>query len=166
MGELIEYPIGDKQATGYLAIPKQGRGPGVLLMHAWWGLNDFFKSVAERLASEGFVVLAPDLYDGSTATTIEEAEHLSGALESGLGYHEAIKYETAAAEYLLKHPAVRGNKLAAIGFSMGATYALWISTLKPEVGAIVLFYGGTDYEWLGDDFAQTTQATFLGHFAE
>lgn len=163
MGELIEFSSDNKQVTGYLAIPPQGRGRAVLLMHAWWGLNDFFKDLADRLAAEGFVVLAPDLYEGVTASTIEEAENAS----KGLDYKEAIKWETAAAEHLLKHPAVQGNQLGEIGFSMGAAYAVWLATLRPEVAAVVLFYGGADSgDWLGEDFAEKTKAAFLGHFAE
>jgi carboxymethylenebutenolidase len=131
----------------------------VLLLHAWWGLNDFFKDLAARLAAEGFVVLAPDLYDGRTASTVEEAERLIGSLDSG----EAIQYETGAADYLLKHQALQGSRIGAIGFSMGGAYATWLAALKPEVAAVVLFYGGAEQ---GESVARETRAAFLGHFAE
>ncbi|MDQ3929789.1 MAG: dienelactone hydrolase family protein, partial [Chloroflexota bacterium] len=130
-----------------------------LLCHAWWGLNDFFQELADRLSQEGFVVLAPDLYDGRTAATIEEAE----ALIYTLDYKEAINYETAAAGYLLSHPAVEGDRLGAVGFSMGGAYVTWLATLNPSVSAVVLFYGGVEQE---ADFAIRTRAAFLGHFAE
>src|SRR5437868_1015180 len=146
MGQMVEFDAGGKRITGYLALPERGYGPGVLLLHAWWGLNDFFKALAGRLAREGFVVLAPDLYDGRTASAIEDAERLSSTLDSG----EAIQHETGAADYLLDHPAVRGRKIGALGFSMGADYATWLSTLRPEVAAVVLFYGGVE---LGESFA-------------
>jgi carboxymethylenebutenolidase len=159
LGEWIKYIAGEKEARGYLALPKQERGPGVLLCHAWWGLNSFFQGLADRLSEEGFVVLAPDLYDGKTASTIEEAE----ALIYTLDYREAIKYETAAADYLLSHPANEGDLLGAVGFSMGAAYATWLATLRPQVSAVVVFYGGVEQE---ADYPLRTRAAFLGHFAE
>lgn len=159
MGEWIKYAVGEKEVGGYLAVPGRERGPGVMLCHAWWGLNGFFQQLADRLAQEGFVVLAPDLYEGRTAATIEEAEGLIYTLD----YKEAIKHETAAADYLLSHPAVEGDRLGAMGFSMGAAYATWLATLNPNVSAVVVFYGGVEQE---ADYAIRTRAAFLGHFAE
>jgi carboxymethylenebutenolidase len=156
---MIDIETNESAIAGYTAIPESGTGPGILLMHAWWGLNDFFKSLADRLAAEGFVVLAPDLYGGKTASEIEDAEKLI----SGLDYREAIKDEVVALDYLLKHPAVQGDKVGAIGFSMGGGYATWLAALRPEVTAVVLFYGGSEQ---GPDYAQKTEAAFLGHFAE
>ncbi|MEA2572705.1 MAG: carboxymethylenebutenolidase [Chloroflexia bacterium] len=165
MGEWIEYAVGDKEARGYMAVPEQGRGPGVLLCHAWWGLNGFFQDIADRLAEEGFVVLAPDLYDGKTADTIEEAERLGAELDSR--YQDAINYVTAAADYLLSHPTVIGQQLGGVAFSLGAAYLTWLATLRPQLGAIVIFYsdiypGSVQPE----DYPNHTQAVFLGHFAE
>ncbi|MDQ3927921.1 MAG: dienelactone hydrolase family protein [Chloroflexota bacterium] len=159
MGEWIKYTVGDKEARAYLALPDQGSGPGVLLCHAWWGLNGFFQGLADRFAHEGFVVLAPDLYDGRTAPTIEEAEALTYTLD----YKVAINYETAAADCLLAHPATQGEQLGAVGFSLGAAYVTWLATLRRQVSAVVVFYGGVEQE---ADYAVRTKAAFLGHFAE
>jgi carboxymethylenebutenolidase len=161
MSEQIEYRVNDRSVEGYLALPPGEQGPGVLLLHAWWGLNDFFTNLADRLAGEGFTVLAPDLYGGRTAATIEEAEALSGTLD----HREAIKDVTGAAEYLLAHPSVEGSALGVVGFSMGAAYATWLATLKPEVKAVVIFYGGF-YGGDEGDYAHRTGAAFLGHLAE
>ena len=164
MGEWISYGAGDKEARAYLALPEQGGGPGVLLGHAWWGLNSFMQELADRLAGEGFVTLAPDLYDGQTADTIEGAEQLGQALDSR--YHEAINYETVAVDYLLSHPAVTGQRLGAVAFSLSASYITWLATLKPQLAAVVLFYGGIyggDVE--AEDYPDHTQAAFLGHYA-
>jgi len=59
-----EFEVDGGTAAGYLGVPQRGHGPAVLVLHAWWGLTPFFKSVCDRLASEGFVALAPDRYGG------------------------------------------------------------------------------------------------------
>ena len=71
----IQLNVNEKKVNAYLAVPENG-GPGVLLLHAWWGLKPFFKQVCDRLAGQGFTVLAPDLRDGQIATTIDEAKAL------------------------------------------------------------------------------------------
>ena len=159
MGELVKIDSTAGSANGYMALPEGGRGPGILLMHAWWGLTPFFKSLADRLAGEGFVVLATDLYDGRTAHTIEGATELMEALDS----KEGIQHVIGGLNYLLVHPAVDRESVGAIGFSMGADYATWLSTLRPEMRAVVIFYGGS---WQGEEFAKQTNADLLGHFAE
>lgn len=142
---------------GYLAVPKSGQGPGLIVLHAWWGLNDFFKEFCDRLAGEGFVVIAPDLYNGETASTIAEAEALRDSLNSA----ETDAKITGALDYLRQHPALSGPGVGVIGFSLGAAYALWLSTIRPtEVKAGVVFYGTYI-----PDFA-SAQAAYLGHFAE
>jgi carboxymethylenebutenolidase len=154
---MVEFTIGEGTGSGYMAIPEGGSGPGVLVLHAWWGLKPFFKQVCDRLAGEGFVVLAPDLFDGKTAATIEEAEQLISQSDS-----QAIEATvTAAAAYLRRHPAVRGERLGALGFSFGAAWALTLSTLAPDdIGAVVVFYGS-----YAPDF-DTARAAYQGHFAE
>ncbi|MBI5666538.1 MAG: dienelactone hydrolase family protein [Chloroflexi bacterium] len=144
--------------TGYEAVPAGGKkGPGVVALHAWWGLNVFFKEVCDRLAGEGFVVFAPDLYHGTVATTIEEAENLSSTLNHEVANQEMV----ASVEYLQQHPAVTSPALGAVGFSLGAFLALRLAQNRPQdVAAVVLFYGTGDGEY------DRTQAAFLGHFAD
>ena len=140
--------------SAYLAVPEHGNGPGVLVLHAWWGLTDFFKQVCDRLAREGFIALAPDLYHGKTTTSIDEAGQLaSERIES----EEASQDLTASIGYLLKQPGRRGKALGAVGFSLGGFWALG---LKDQMAAIVTFYGTTPPEKV------RAQADFLGHFAE
>ena len=68
MGEAVEFPSNGSTASGYLATPEGGQGPGVLVIQEWWGLVPHIKDVADRLAAAGFVALAPDLYHGETTT--------------------------------------------------------------------------------------------------
>ncbi|MDT8307224.1 MAG: dienelactone hydrolase family protein [Anaerolineae bacterium] len=157
--EMIPLAVADGEAQAYLARPAQ-EGPGVLLLHAWWGLNPFFKSLCDRLAEAGFVALAPDLCQGRVATTIDEAE----ALQSN--GDDALQEQTvaAAADYLLGLPGRSGGKIGVIGFSMGAWWSVNLALERPEeVGAVVLYYGAvpapyTDYN--------KHSAAFLGHFGE
>src|SRR5215831_18785302 len=69
-----EFQANGRTISAYLAVPEGGSGPGVLVLHAWWGLTDVFKRVCDRLAEAGFVSLAPDLYHGKTTTSVEEAQ--------------------------------------------------------------------------------------------
>lgn len=145
-----------QQPAGFLAAPSAGSGPGVLVLHAWWGLNETVREVCQRLADGGFVAFAPDLYRGELATTIPEAEALSEGLDG-----EQARADVARAAEFLSERADPSAPLAVIGFSLGAYYAVALSTSAPDrVGAVVLFYG------VGEgDFARS-QASYLGHFAE
>ena len=144
---------------GYLALPAAGTGPGVLVLHAWWGLTDVIRDVCDRLAALGFVAYAPDLYHGQLATTIPEAEHLGKELDQNA---ERAQAETrAAVDTLLAYTGDQSKGIGVVGFSLGAAYALQLSGAAPEqVQAVVLFYGAG-----GGDFARA-QATYQGHFAE
>ena len=71
----IQLLVNNNTANAYLAAPQDG-GPGILVLHAWWGLKPFFKQVCDQLAAQGFTAFAPDLYQGRIATTIEEAKAL------------------------------------------------------------------------------------------
>ena len=158
MGEHIEISSGDRTVAGYRAAPAGG-GPGVLVLHAWWGMTEMFTGLCGRLAAAGFVALAPDLYGGRTASTIAEAESL---LES-LDRRQAEAAVGAAAERLLHDPAVTSPRIGGIGFSMGASYLMWLATQQPALGAAVIFYGGSEQD---AGLARETQAAILGHFAE
>jgi carboxymethylenebutenolidase len=147
------------QPDGYLALPSTGTGPAVLVLHAWWGLNDTIKGVCDRLAEAGFVAFAPDLYHGKIATTIPEAEALGGALDAEADRAKADV--AAAARFVEQHAGHDGSALAVIGFSLGAAYALDLSLADPErVRSVVVFYGTWPRDYGG------SKASYLGHFAE
>ena len=144
-------------ARAYLARPAGGGGPGVLVMHAWWGLNDAFTGVADRLAAEGFVALAPDLYQGRVAKTIDEAKALRGQLD--LPKMEAAA--RAALGVLQAQPGVAPDRLGAMGFSMGGEWSGLLSEWYPEaIRALVLVYGAASAEF------GAARAAVQGHFAE
>lgn len=150
---MLEFPVDGRTGVGYFAAPASGNGPGVLVLHAWWGLTPFFKEVCDRLAGEGFVAFAPDLYHGRTAATIDEAKELQSTLDGDETYKEI----SAAIEHLLAHEAVQGSRIGVVGFSMGGAWALM---LEEHIGAVVVFYGTTDPKYVSVD------AAILGHFAE
>lgn len=151
---------GDNQhARGYLALPERGEGPGVLVLHAWWGLNDTLTAFCTRLADAGFVAFAPDLYHGKIATTIADAETLRDELDAN--YLQANAEIAAATRFLSERAAQAERGLAVIGFSLGANYALDLAAADPEhIRSVVLFYGTG-----GGDFSPS-RAKYLGHFAE
>ncbi len=134
MGNMVEFPSGEQKVTGYLALSENAKGPGVLVLHAWWGLNSVFKSVCDRLAQAGFVAFAPDLFHGQVATTVDEAHQLSRSLDEERAYQEI----TASITYLLAQPQTQGKEIGVIGFSMGGNWAL---LLEDSIAAIVTFYG-------------------------
>jgi carboxymethylenebutenolidase len=154
---MVTFEAGDRTGTGYLAIPERGQGPGVLVLHAWWGLKSSFTAVCDRLAGAGFVALAPDLYQGRTAATIEEAEALLKKRDFELMQATA----TGALTYLRSHSATVGDAIGVVGFSMGAAWALELASQAPkDIAATVLFYGVSEA-----DFGAARTA-YLGHFAK
>jgi carboxymethylenebutenolidase len=156
MGELIQ--LDDAGRQGYLALPAGGVGPGVLVLHAWWGLNDFFKAVCDRLAGEGFIALAPDLYNGKVVSTNDEARQCARSVDEVAQTASVV----AGVRALVRQPGLRPIGIGVVGFSMGAAWAMRLAALRPAtVAAVVLFYGTA-----GDEAPGETQAAFLGHFCE
>ena len=156
-GQMISFDVDGQSAYGYLALPSQADAPGVLVLHAWWGLNAFFKSVCDRLASEGFAVFAPDLNEGRVATTVDEAKQIMDELDSSR--KQAVV--SAAVDFLRARPEVRKEPLSLMGFSMGAAWSLGLAGERPEeFGKMVLFYG------IGEGDYAKIRAEILGHFSD
>lgn len=149
----VKLDVNGKPVDAYLASPENG-GPGVLVLHAWWGLKPFFKQVCDRLAEQGFVALAPDLRDGQIAATIDEAKALMAKSDGQL-----IGQAVFTAKDRLRE--ITKGKIGAIGFSMGAAWALIVASAVPDqVGAAILFYGNEDV-----DVTKIT-AKVMGHFSD
>jgi carboxymethylenebutenolidase len=161
MGEIVEFPSNGHTASGYLAPNPDGQGPGVVLIQEWWGLVPHIKDVAERLAAEGFTVLAPDLYHGTTTTEPDEA----GKLMMAMNIEQAGRDMSGAIDYLLGLDSVDGTKVGVIGFCMGGGLALVLACLRPDaIGATVPFYGLIPWEHAQPDYSQL-DAPVLGHYA-
>ncbi len=159
----VQFPVDDDKGEGVLALPPGEYGRGVLVLHAWWGLNPFIETLCDWLASEGFVAFAPDLFGGKIATTPDEAESLS----QSVAYDAVQKQVKAAARFLSEHQAVTSHELGVLGISFGASHAIWLSGEMPEhVAAVVVFYGTAWYEGTAYYDAARTRAAYLGHFAE
>jgi carboxymethylenebutenolidase len=158
------FQVDGKTFSGYLAEPPHGSGPGVLVLHAWWGLTEPVQEVCDRLAAQGFVAFAPDLYRGKTTASIEQAEALVEALSQD---EERVRGDIAeAVKFLRQHGSTQlsdgRGKLAIVGFSMGGAYALDMSvTAAQEIAAVVTFYA--TYPGLNYSGAN---AVYLCHFAE
>lgn len=149
----IQLQVNGKSANAYLVTPETN-GPGILLLHAWWGLKPFFKQVCDQLAAQGFTVLAPDLYQGRIAATIDEAKALMEQRDSKF-MGEIVK---AAKDHLTSLHI--GQPIGVIGFSMGAAWSLDVAENGPDVSAAVLFYGAGEADYT------KVKASILGHFAE
>ena len=157
-GSDVKFDMNGQPVAGYLALPSRPDAAGVLVLHAWWGLNPTFKKLCDRLAAEGFVAFAPDLREGHVATTIDEAKHLLGELDEMK--NQAVV--EAAVNFLKNRSEVRDGALSVIGFSMGAAWSLVAAEEYPQdIRKVVLFYGS-----YGDLRFSNAKAEFLGHFAE
>ena len=156
----VTFPSNGGEAHGYLALPPAGSGPGVVLIQEWWGLDDHMADVADRLAAEGFVVLAPDLYGGRVTHDAEEAAQMLMSLP----VDDAVVELSGAVDFLLAHEAVTSETLGAIGFCMGGGFVLRLAAKQGRrISAAVPFYG------VGPAVPQTytgLTAAVQGHYGE
>lgn len=143
----VNYKSGDETVHGLLYAP-EGKGPfpGIIVIHEWWGLNDWVKEQASKLADQGYVALAIDLYRGKVAKTPDEAHEIM----RGVPEDRAKRDLDAAFHYLQEQKEVKKNKIGAIGWCMGGGYALDVALQQPELAADVINYGhlATDPESL------------------
>ena len=143
--ETIEYKQGDTPLKGYLvydaAVP--GPRPGVLVVHEWWGLNDYARSRADQLARLGYVAFAVDMYGhGTTVQTPQEAGAMAGALKNNRPLmRERI---TAGLAALKVQPQTDAKRIAAIGYCFGGTVALELARSGADIAGVVSFHGGLD----------------------
>ncbi|HEX9495724.1 MAG TPA: dienelactone hydrolase family protein [Candidatus Limnocylindria bacterium] len=140
MGATVTFASTGGTASGYLSSPASGKGPGILVIQEWWGLNTQIKGVADMFAREGFNALAPDFFHGKSARIGEPDAAQKLMMEMDIG--QAAKDARGAALFLASHPRSSGKKIGVIGFCMGGMLALMTGTVAPEViGAVVDCYG-------------------------
>lgn len=165
MGDMVEFTSNGDTARGYLAVPASGSGPGVIAVQEWWGLNPQMKGVADRLADEGFVALAPDLYRGELAEHDEMDK--AGHLMSTLPMDRAARDMTGAVDFLTGNAAVTGDAIGAIGFCMGGGLVLTLGCLRPDkVKAVVPYYGVVGFDDPGAPDWSKLEASVQGHYGE
>ncbi|MEO8639106.1 MAG: dienelactone hydrolase family protein [Chloroflexota bacterium] len=164
MGQMTRLQAAAGDTDVYIAPARPSHGKPVLLLHAWWGLNDVIRDLADRLAEDGFTVLAPDLFDGTVLTTVEDAEAYTTAIEQGGGGPGGLNPDRimgrvqATLDHLLAHPDVRGDRAAIVALSFGGWYGSRVAAERSDVAAFVSIYS--------DVYGASGGAAYLGHFAE
>jgi carboxymethylenebutenolidase len=164
MGTTIRIHAATGDNDAYVASARHSPGPPVLLLHTWWGLNQTMRDLADRLAGDGFTVLAPDLFDGTVNTTIDEAQAFTTSIEEGDGRPDGLNPDRimgrveASLDHLLAHPDARGDRAAIVAASFGGWYGNSVAASRSDVAAFVAVYSDV-YEGPGG-------GAYLGHFAE
>ena len=157
-GKSVSYKSGDETVQGVLYTPAgKGPFPALIVIHEWWGLNDWVKEQGAKLADEGYVALAVDLYRGKVATTPEMAHEIM----RGVPEDRAKRDLHAAMEFLKSQPNVKKDRIGSIGWCMGGGYALDVALQEPDLAATVINYGhlATD-----KDALKKINASILGLF--
>src|SRR3954453_2924749 len=131
----VEFQANGGTTNGYLAEPESGRGPGLVVLQEWWGLDDHIRSVCDRFAAEGFFALAPDFFRGETTDQPDEAQQKMMAMSMD----QAEKDMRGAVDYLAEHEGVEGG-IGAVGFCLGGGLAVWTASVNPKVSAVSTFY--------------------------
>lgn len=140
-----------------MVVPDAGHGPGVLVLHSWWGLTPFFRELCDRLADAGYVALAPDLYQGRTTDDPDEAR----AMLANADMDATLQLVRDSLMTLHGMPATPDAPVGTLGFSMGASWALYLASRMPDlVAATAVFYGSQSVDMA------PAKAAFLGHFAD
>jgi carboxymethylenebutenolidase len=157
MAQRITFSTRSGEASGELVVPAGGgSAPGVVLIQEWWGVNDHIRALLDRLASAGFVALAPDLYHGRTTRDPAEAGQLMTALDKP----RALEEIAGAVRHLASHERTNG-KVGVMGFCMGGALTFAAAATIPGIGAAVPFYGIPSP---APDYAEV-KAPILAHFA-
>jgi carboxymethylenebutenolidase len=160
MGELIDFPSNGSSAQGYLATPESGAGLPIVVIQEWWGLVPHIKNVCDRAAADGFVALAPDLYNGKATTEPDEA----GKAMMALTMADAAKAMSGAVDEVRRRSG--RDKVGVIGFCMGGGLTLVLACQRPDaVKAAVPCYGLIPWPDAQPDYSALDAAVLI-HSAE
>jgi carboxymethylenebutenolidase len=163
MAEMIEFASNGSTAGGYLVRPDGGKGPGVLVIQEWWGVESGIKDMADRLGAAGFTALCPDLYHGELARhdEMDKAAELMNAMPAD----RAARDMSGAIDFLLSDDGATGDAVGVVGFCMGGMLAWLIAANRPDaVRAVVAFYGYPSGD-MEPDWSKL-DAAVRGHMAE
>lgn len=156
--ETVSYKSGNETVSGSLSLPEGGgKHPAIILIHEWWGLNDWVKQQAAKYAGKGYVALAVDLYRGQTGATPEEAHILMRGLPDDRGLRDL----EAAFAYLASRTDVEAKKIGSIGWCMGGGWSLKLAIDQPKLAAFVVNYGALPTD---PAIIAKIQAPMLGNF--
>ncbi|MGA2377458.1 MAG: dienelactone hydrolase family protein [Candidatus Sulfotelmatobacter sp.] len=134
----VSYKSGDETVQALLYTPPgKGPFPAIIVIHEYWGLNDWVKEQAAKLADQGYVTLAIDLYRGKVATTPDMAHEIM----RGVPEDRAKRDLHAAFQFLQSQPNVRKDRIGSIGWCMGGGYSLDVALQEPTLAADVINYG-------------------------
>lgn len=156
--ENVSIKSGTETISGYLVLPDSaGPHPALVVIHEWWGLNDWVKEQAQKFADQGYAALAVDLYRGKVATDPGTAHELM----RGLPQDRAIRDMKAAFAYLASRPEVNKNKIGSVGWCMGGGLSLQLAIHEPKLAACAMNYGSMPT--VAADIARI-KAPILGNF--
>lgn len=144
-GEPVEYKAGDTVLKGYIAYDDaiQGKRPGVIVVHEWWGHNEYARKRADMLAALGYTAIAVDMYgDGKQAAHPEDAGKFSGEVRKNLPLAKA-RFD-AARRLLAKHATVDAKQIAAIGYCFGGAIVLEMARQDEDLKGVASFHGSLD----------------------
>lgn len=134
----VSYASGPETVHGLLYLPPGGGvHPALVVIHEWWGLNDWIKQQAAQFAQQGYVTLAVDLYRGQVATDPETAHELM----RGLPQDRGVRDLTSAVAFLARRKDVDAKRIGAIGWCMGGGYAALLAVADPNLKAVSINYG-------------------------
>ncbi len=137
-GKMVSYPSGSETVSGYLALPAApGQKPAIVVIHEWWGLNDFARGKADGFARQGYVALAVDLYRGKVTADPGIAHELM----RGLPEDRAARDLKAAVAYLRSRSDVDPKRIGSVGWCMGGGYSLALALAEPTLSGSVIYYG-------------------------
>jgi carboxymethylenebutenolidase len=163
MAETVSFASNGNTASGYLATPAAGSGPGLIVVQEWWGLNPQIKRTCDRLATDGFTALAPDLYHGELAEHDEMDK--AGDLMTTLPPDRAARDMSGAVDFLAEHGAVSSAGIGVVGFCMGGMLSFILAANRGDrIKAVVPFYGFPQGESVPD--WSGVEGAIRGHMAD